>query len=104
MNRFRPKPISFALGAYFFAYALTPHPSARSLELVWGYLLNWIVAEWIIRDSQRRSLHPCYDYDTFLFAIWPLLAPIYLFKTRGLRAFIPIAAFIAMSLTSVAVL
>ncbi len=42
-----------------------------------------------------------YDFDSFIFFLWPLAAPVYLFRTRGWRAFGPIGLFVALSIVAV---
>jgi len=50
-------------------------------------LLSTSIALWILADAQRRGRPMPYDADSFLYFAWPVLAPVYLFKTRGWGAF-----------------
>jgi hypothetical protein len=43
-----------------------------------------------------------YDFGSFVFFLWPVIAPIYLFHTRGLRAFSTIGLFFAIFLAAMA--
>lgn len=52
------------------------------------------IALWIVADSQRRGRTMPYDFDSLVFALWPVVAPVYLFRTRGWRAVWPIAIFL----------
>ena len=52
-----------------------------------------ILALWVITDAQKRRRSVCYDYDSFVFFAWPVVVPIYLFRTRGLRAFLTVFCF-----------
>ena len=66
-----------------------------------GWLLPFMVAAWVVADAQRRSRKLCYDFDSFTFFAWILLAPYYLFSTRKWRALITMAWFLAMYLAGV---
>jgi hypothetical protein len=99
MKSWRPKPQTVSLWTYAVAYQLAPHLN-NPWEPLWNIILPWLIAEWILADARERRLHLCYDFDTFLFNLWQILPLIYLFKTRRLRAFIPIAASIAIWLTA----
>jgi len=67
-------------------------------------LLHWamalVIANWVIRDAQKRGRPLCYDYGMFLFFAWPIVAPVYLFQTRGVRAFLTLLWFIAILLVA----
>lgn len=72
------------------------------LDILWSWMLHWLVAAWV-SDAQRRGVRLWYDSDSFLTFLWPVLGPVYLFKTRGVRAFIPIGWFIGMWVVAFAV-
>src|SRR5262245_54752289 len=65
-------------------------------------VLPYMVAAWVIADAQRRNRKLCYDFDSFTFVAWVLVAPCYLFSTRKWKALITLAWFLAMYLTGVA--
>jgi hypothetical protein len=54
---------------------------------------SFILASWLIADARKRRQRLCYDYDTFAFFAWPVVLPVYLFRTRGMRAFLTTALF-----------
>ena len=60
------------------------------------YLLPAAIALWVVADSQRRGWNTLYDFGSFVFFFWPVMAPIYLFQTRGLRAFSIIGLFLVV--------
>jgi hypothetical protein len=60
------------------------------------YLLPAAIGLWVVTDAQRRGRSTLYDFGSFVFFFWPLIAPIYLFETRGLRAFSTIGLFLAV--------
>ncbi len=55
--------------------------------------LALIMAAWVSADAQKRKRRLYYDYDSFVFFVWPILVPIYLFQTRGVRAFLTLLCF-----------
>jgi len=60
------------------------------------YLLPAVIALWVVADAQRRGWNNLYDFGSFVFFFWPVMAPTYLFQTRGLRAFSIIGLFLAV--------
>jgi hypothetical protein len=66
------------------------------------YLLPASIALWVVADSQERDHWRLYDFGSFVFFLWPVLAPIYLFQTRGLRAFSIIGLFFAIFFAAIA--
>lgn len=55
--------------------------------------LPLVMASWVLADAHKRGRRLCYDYDSFVFFAWPVVVPVYLFQTRGARAFITLACF-----------
>ena len=74
---------------------LTPRAEAIS-----GLLHPILSAWWVVADAQTRGRRLFYDYDTFVFFAWMVVVPVYLFKTRGVRAFLTIGIFVGMWLAS----
>ena len=70
------------------------------LALLPQFLLPGSIALWVLADarSRGRSLH--YDAGSFIMFAWPVLAPIYLFSTRGWRAFTVIGWFLVLYLVA----
>src|SRR5258705_2881193 len=62
--------------------------SAPAADLASRFTLPFIMAWWIVEDARKRGRKLCYDFDSFVFFVWPLVVPIYLFQTRGVRAFL----------------
>jgi hypothetical protein len=67
----------------------------RGLDLLTRVGLLYVVGYWLAKDSRRRSFHLPYCLGMFLLATWVILLPYYLFKTRGARAIIPVALYLA---------
>lgn len=53
---------------------------------------------WLEKDSRQYNVDWVFDMGFFLYVAWPLIVPIYLFKTRGLRAFVNILGFLGLYL------
>jgi hypothetical protein len=70
-----------------------PNGLPAILTLVAIYLLPASIALWTVADAQERGRSMSYDFGSFIFFLWPLLAPIYIFQTRGVRAFGTIGLF-----------
>ena len=77
--------------------AMTPEGTLPgSADYVARAALALIIASWVTADARKRQRRLCYDYDSFVFFAWPILAPIYLFQTRGLRAFLTLLCFVGI--------
>jgi hypothetical protein len=63
--------------------------------------LSLILAAWVIADAQKRQRRLCYDYDGFVFFAWPVVVPVYLFRTRGVRAFLTLLCFAGIWLVAI---
>ena len=75
-----------------------PAMSALAAE----YLLSAIIASWLVRDAHERGRKATYDFGSFVFFLWPVIAPVYLFQTRGLRAFSTIGLFCLIFFAAIA--
>lgn len=90
----KARHIAFAvLCLHFLICAILAGAGNPIVDALSQYILALLICAWIQADAREKQKHLCYDFDTFLFFTWPLLAPIYLFQTRGLRAFITIIVF-----------
>jgi|SRR5712692_7095170 len=68
-------------------------------ELVHFVGIIWIFGWWLRQDLAKHKVRWPLDLGMFLQIAWPAVLPYYLFRTRGVRAFILIAIFIAIYLT-----
>jgi hypothetical protein len=69
-----------------------------SADYVARAALALIMASWVNADAQKRQRRLCYDYDSFVFFAWPIVVPVYLFRTRGSRAFLTLLWFAGICL------
>ena len=69
---------------------------SRRAELVFGLVFALLIAMWVAADARRRQRQMGYGFPALVFVLWPIFAPIYLFQTRGIRAFLSLFAFVAM--------
>jgi hypothetical protein len=72
----------------------------KSAELVSRIALPFIIASWVVADAHKRGRRLCYDFDAFVYFAWPVVVPIYLFQTRGARAFITLLCFVGIWLVA----
>ena len=64
-----------------------------SAEYISRIALALVVSSWVIADARKRQRRVCYDYDSLVFFAWPIVVPVYLFRTRGFRAFLTLLCF-----------
>ena len=69
--------------------------SARA-DLVSRFTFPFVVAMWVAADARKRGWQLCYDFESFIFFAGWLIVPIYLFETRGLRAFKTLLSFVGI--------
>lgn len=55
--------------------------------------MSLVLASWVMADARKRGRQLCYDYDSFIYFAWPIVVPVYLFQTRGVRAFFTLLCF-----------
>ena len=64
------------------------------------FLLPGSIALWVLADARRHG-HPLhYDVGSFIYFAGQVLAPIYLFSTRGWRAFATIGWFLLLNVAA----
>ena len=88
------------LTSVLYLYAGAPAGLPAILELVAAYLFPASIALWVRADAARRRSRVPYDFDSFVFFFWPLLAPVYLFRTRGWDGCGPVALFVGLLVAS----
>lgn len=72
-------------------------------DLLVGLIFSLLVAFWVALDARRRERGLSYGFPSLVFILWPVFAPIYLFQTRGLKAFWSLTLFSAMMFVTVGV-
>jgi hypothetical protein len=77
----------------YLAYGIEPPPGYDLIRLV-GII--WILGWWLRQDLVKHKVGWPLDLGMFLQIGWPAVVPYYLFRTRGVRAFIPIGIFVTM--------
>ena len=60
----------------------------KRAELASSVALPLVVSSWVMADARKRGRQLCYDFDSFVYFAWPVVVPVYLFQTRGARAFL----------------
>jgi hypothetical protein len=78
---------------------LTPEGMSPRSDFASRFTFPFIVAWWVVADARKRGRKLCYDFDSFVFFAAPVVVPVYLFQTRGVRAFLTLLCFGGVLLT-----
>ena len=78
----------------------SPSGAHASLALLAQLFLPSSVALWVLADARQCRRPVPYDFGSFVFFTWPVLLPIYLFRTRGWRAFAALGWFLLLYLAA----
>src|SRR5262245_31082295 len=62
-------------------------------ELAASIALPLVISSWVVADARKRDRRLCYDFDSFVYFAWPLVVPVYLVQTRGVRALLTLLCF-----------
>ena len=87
----------FTVGCLF-AVPYSPR-TPRTSELLWGFEFGFILALWVSVDRQIRGFNVPFEFDGFVFFIWPFLVPYYLYRTRGGRGILIVTSIYVLYLT-----
>jgi hypothetical protein len=91
----------FCLIAWGVAHSLAPDSQLPwRADLVSRLALPLVIASWVGADARKRGRTLCYDYDSFVFFSSPFIVPVYLFQTRGIRAFVTLLCFAGICLVA----
>ncbi len=58
---------------------------SRTSGYLWYVCFSYTVAWWVEIDRRAKNIGAPFEYAAFMFFVWPLLAPYYLFKSRRWR-------------------
>jgi hypothetical protein len=86
--------------AFGLASAIGPDGMPKRAEAASSVALPLVVAWWVTADARKRGRRLCYDYDSFIYFAWPVVVPVYLFQTRGVRAFLTLLCFAGLWLVA----
>jgi hypothetical protein len=88
------------LCVFAFGVASAASPNGAELspraDLASRLAIPLVMASWVIADARKRGRRLCHDYDSFVFFARPIVVPIYLFQTRGARAFLTLLCFVGV--------
>ena len=78
--------------------ALAQHQADMSRESELLYMTCWrlVVAGWVYLDRQTSHLSLPFEFDAFVFFLWPVALPYYLYKSRGGRGLLLMAFVFAL--------
>ncbi|MBI5962025.1 MAG: hypothetical protein HY863_00995 [Chloroflexi bacterium] len=75
-------------------FSVYERPLSPAFDLLYFIAFAWVLGWWLKEDSQKYKEKWIYELGILIYAVWMIVIPIYLFKTRGLWAFVTIFAFI----------
>jgi hypothetical protein len=81
------------LNVLYYANGIQPTGKFQILYSI-GFFIA--IVSWFKEDCKKNNIIWVIDMGFFLFVAWILIIPIYLFKTRGVRAFITILLFLGI--------
>ncbi len=97
----QPAAMFYALVGYDLYLGLgSPGGVPALAALIISLLFPCSVALWLLADARRRQRSLPYDLGMLVFLSWPVSVPLYLFATRGWRAFAPLAGFLLLYLAA----
>jgi hypothetical protein len=73
-----------------------PHGPLALLTWMAMLFLGSTMGLWVEADARKRGARWSYDVGSWILLIWPLVMPVYLFWTRGWRAFRALGWFLLM--------
>jgi len=76
---------------------------SRWADLLISLTFALLVAFWVALDARRRERGLGYGFPSLVFILWPVFAPIYLFQTRGVKAFWSLTLFVVTMLITVGI-
>ncbi len=91
MNARISPPLVFLNGIVLVGVLFAAFATYRGAEIsersnyLWTACFSYCVAWWIERDRKSREISAPFEYEAFMFFLWPAMAPYYLFQTRGWR-------------------
>jgi hypothetical protein len=89
--------IMFSVGSWFIAAHSLGTPG--SAELLWTFEFRLVLAWWVRIDRRIRGFSVPFEFDAFVFFVWPLIVPYYLYRTRGMRGLFLVACIYGLYLT-----
>jgi hypothetical protein len=87
------------LYAFAVGLATTWHPGQRLPSAATNFssaAIGLIISFWVTADARKRHHPLCYDYDSLVFFLWPMVVPVYLIRTRGWRALLTLLCFLGI--------
>ena len=75
--------IIFSVGRSF--VAIHNLGARGAAELLWTFEFRLVLAWWVHLDRQVRGFSVPFEFDAFVFFVWPFIVPYYFYRTRGRR-------------------
>ena len=97
----QPAAMFYSLAACgLYADLGSPPVGAGFAEALASMLFVSSMGLWLLADARQRHRSLPYDFGSFVFFGWMLVVPIYLFSTRGWRAFVTLGCFALLYLAA----
>ena len=77
--------VTAMLAVFNSVYVIAGIPPSGPAQLIASYTLPLCFVTWVQADARTRRCTPCFDFGTFILAIWVFSVPWYLIWTRGWR-------------------
>jgi hypothetical protein len=87
----------FTVGRSFAVVHSLGVPSAS--ELLWALEFSLVLVWWVSIDRRIRGFSVPFEFDAFVFFMWPFIVPYYLYRTRGRRGLLLVAGVYSFYLT-----
>lgn len=65
-------------------------------ETLMEWSLTLMFVWWVLEDGKKQKYHRPYEFGAFIFFAWPVVLPVYLVATRGLRGILIFPGFILL--------
>ena len=89
--------LSLGVGVHSAVWSYAGRPALPDLDrLVIRFVMPLFLVSWLHADYPRSRYWPCFEYDLFIFAAWPVTLLHYLVHTRGARGLWVYVAFLVL--------
>lgn len=84
-----------------FAYAhvvlgLKEQDVSTTTDFLWMFVFALLVAVWTTKEPRFKEFCPPFEFGAFMYFLWPIILPYYLYKTRGSEGLILFVGFAAL--------
>lgn len=66
-------------------YAIYDNSPPALFKILGHVGIFWLIGDWFMKDSKKNKVEWAFDMGFFLYLLWPIIIPYYLYKTRGFK-------------------